>query len=252
MDVIICKDPAEVGRTAARRVMEILRRTSQPVLGVATGSSPLDLYHELARAVGAGEVDLSNLSCFALDEYIGLEPNDPNSYADTIRQTVTEPLHLDPARVHVPRGIGEDLDQGCRDYEEAIRVAGGVDVQILGIGANGHLGFNEPGSSFGGRTHLQRLTEQTREDNQRFFGDRDVPTHCVTQGLGTIMDARHLVLVAMGENKADAIAAACEGPVTAMCPASILQFHPDAWVVVDRAAASKLHHHWVEPVGVTQ
>lgn len=238
--MVICADEQAVGARAGERVVRVLEQSAAPVLGVATGSSPLGIYENLAQRVSDGRLDVSNLRCFALDEYLGLAPDDPNSYAETIRQTVTVPLGLDPDRVRVPSGVGEDIPAQCEAYERAIADAGGVDVQILGIGGNGHLGFNEPSSSFASRTRVLTLTRRTREDNARFFGEGFVPTHCVTQGLGTIMDARHLVVAAFGERKADAIAAAVEGPVTAMCPASVLQFHPHATVVVDEAAASKL------------
>lgn len=239
MEVIICQNEDEVGRIAGERIAQILTASSRPVLGVATGSSPLAIYAELARRVKNGDLDVSKAQFFALDEYLGLQPDDPNSYAETIRRTVTVPLGVDPVQVHTPSGTASDIMAACADYERSIRDAGGVDVQILGIGSNGHIGFNEPGSSFASRTRMKTLTARTREDNARFFSGF-VPTHCVTQGLGTIMDARHLVLTALGAKKADAIAAAVEGPVSAMCPASILQFHRFATVVVDEAAASKL------------
>ena len=229
MEVIICKDTTEMGEIAARHIIAVLARSTHPVLGVATGSSPLSTYQAMARLAKAGMADFSNLSAFALDEYIGLSPDDERSYTATIKHTVTEQLGLDPANVHVPEGSARDL------------VAGGVDIQILGIGGNGHIGFNEPSSPFSSRTRVMTLAPRTRDDNQRFFrADEAVPTHCLTQGLGTIMEARHLVLLANGEAKAGAIAAAVEGPVSAMCPASVLQFHQQAVVIVDEAAASKL------------
>jgi glucosamine-6-phosphate deaminase len=154
---------------------------------------------------------------------------------------VIEPLGLDPQRIHVPNGAHATIQHAGDDYEAAIEAAGGVDLQILGIGTDGHIGFNEPGSSFASRTRVKTLTEQTREDNARFFASVDeVPTHVLTQGLGTILEARHLVLVATGEDKAEAVAAAVEGPLSARCPASILQWHPHATVFVDEAAASCL------------
>lgn len=263
MEVIICSSPDEVARVAAGRIVQALAVRDEPVLGLSTGSSPLRIYHDLRRRIEAGELDLSHAHAFALDEYAGLPPDHPQSYFQTIRRTVTEPLRLAPDRVHVPDGMADDVLAACAAYEESIRWVGGIDVQILGIGANGHIGFNEPGSSFGSRTRLKTLASRTRADNERFFtagphsggpddhrpddhpddgepGADGVPTHCITQGLGTIMDARRLVLVAMGEHKAEAIARTVEGPVQAMCPASILQFHPQASVVVDEAAASKL------------
>ncbi len=241
MEVIICKNADEAGRRAAARIAGILSRRADPVLGVATGSSPLATYSALAELAHAGSLDISHLKAFALDEYVGLPTSDERSYAATIRHTVTEQIGLDPAGVHVPDGLAEDIIAGCRAYEQAIKDAGGIDVQILGIGGNGHIGFNEPSSSFASRTRLKTLAPRTLHDNKRFFSEGEtVPTHCVTQGLGTIMDARHVVLLANGEAKADAVAAAVEGPVSSMCPASILQHHEHAVVIVDEAAAAKL------------
>lgn len=241
MEVIICADAVQVGKVAAERIADAIRDLATPVLGVATGSSPLAVYEELAARVRSGDIDLSFGMAFALDEYVGIDPSHPQSYAQTIRRTVTEPFRMDPSRVHVPNGNASDLHAAAADYDEAIKQAGGVDVQILGIGSNGHIGFNEPTSSFASRTRVKTLTPQTRQDNARFFESEDqVPRHCVTQGLGTILDARRAVLVASGEHKAEAVAAMVEGPVSAMCPASILQFHRHAVVIVDEAAASRL------------
>ena len=241
MEVIICSTAEEVGRRAADRIVKELAGLSTPVLGVATGSSPLAVYRELAGKVAAGEIDFSHAMAFALDEYVGIDRSHPQSYAEAIRQTVTEPLGMDPKRVHVPNGMAADLHAAAAAYDAAIGEAGGVDVQILGIGSNGHIGFNEPTSSFSSRTRVKTLTQQTREDNARFFEDEaDVPQHCVTQGLGTILDAKMALLVASGEQKADAVAAMVEGPVSAMCPGSVLQFHRRAVIYVDEAAASKL------------
>jgi len=242
MEVIICPIEAKVGQVAAAKVAKIATAVGPGVvLGVATGSSPLSTYEGLARLIAAGGLDLSQASAFALDEYVGLADGHPESYHEVIRRTVTEPLGLDASRVHVPDGSVHGLASAGERYEKAIAAAGGVDVQILGIGANGHIGFNEPTSSLTSRTRVKTLTERTRADNARFFNSLDdVPRHCVTQGLGTIMAARHVVLVATGEAKADAIAHVVEGPITAMCPASVLQMHQFATVVIDEAAARHL------------
>ena len=245
MEIIICPDGDEVARVAAETVAQVCWRVGPDVvLGVATGSSPLALYRDLAALVSAGKVDLSGASAFALDEYVGLPEGHPESYAEVIRRTVTEPLGLDPARVRVPDGRADDIEEACERYELAIRDAGGVDIQILGIGANGHIGFNEPSSSLSSRTRIKTLTPKTRADNARFFDSLDqVPVHCLTQGMGTILDADEVVLVAQGAGKADAVAAMVEGPVSASCPGSILQTHQYATIVVDEAAASKLANH---------
>ncbi|WP_125098516.1 glucosamine-6-phosphate deaminase [Leucobacter chromiireducens] len=241
MDVIIVENAAAVAEHAAARIAARIAEKPNAVLGVATGSSPLGTYEALATRVTAGELDCSAVSAFALDEYVGLPLTHPESYHEVIRTTVTEPLGIDAARVHVPDGGAVDLEAAGADYERRIRDAGGVDLQLLGIGANGHIGFNEPCSSFASRTRVKTLAPQTRADNARFFdGIDDVPLHCITQGLGTILDARELLLVAQGEAKADAVAAMVEGPLASICPASALQLHAQATVIIDRSAASKL------------
>lgn len=243
MEIVICEDASEVGKVAADTLISCIAGLQTPVIGLATGSSPLSLYRELADRVDQGVISFSHSLAFALDEYVGIPLEHPQSYASVIAREVVGPLKLDPARVRVPDGHADDLDAAADDYDDAIALAGGVDVQILGIGSNGHLGFNEPFSSFSSRTRVASLTAQTRTDNARFFDSVDeVPTRCVTQGLGTIMDSRAAVLVASGEKKADAVAAMIEGPVAARVPASILQFHPHAVIVIDEAAASGLVH----------
>ncbi len=241
MEVIVEPTPDDVARVAADVVAGVVARRPDAVLGVATGSSPLGVYAELARRVADGRLDLSGVTAFALDEYVGLPPGHPQAYAAVVAREVTGPLRLDPARVHVPDGGADDLEAAAEEYERALADAGGVDVQLLGIGGNGHIGFNEPTSSFGSRTRIKTLTARTRADNARFFASPDeVPLHCLTQGLGTILGARRLLLVAQGEGKAAAVAAAVEGPLTSMCPGSALQLHPRATVVVDEAAAARL------------
>jgi glucosamine-6-phosphate deaminase len=248
MEVLVLPTPRDVARRAAEIVVRGLDDAgrNEPVIGLATGSSPLGLYAELARAVAGGRLDLRRARGFALDEYVGLEPGHPQAYRQILLREVCEPLGLPPDRLHVPdggRAGAAALADAAEEYEGRIHRAGGVDVQILGIGGNGHLGFNEPGSSLSSRTRVKRLAERTRNDNARFF-DRpeQVPTHCVTQGLGTVLEARRLVLVASGAAKADAVAAALEGPLSASCPASVLQWHPAVAVVIDEACASRLRN----------
>jgi len=213
-----------------------VREKADAVLGLATGSTPLTTWAALA----ARELDLSRVRGFALDEYVGLPAGHPESYRAVITREVVEPLGLTPSLVRVPADDGP-LETAGQRYEEAIIAAGGVDLQVLGIGRTGHVGFNEPGSSFASLTRVKTLTEQTRRDNARFFDSPDqVPMHCVTQGLGTIMRARHLVLLAFGSAKADAVAGAVEGPLTASLPGSAIQLHPRVTVIVDEAAASSL------------
>ncbi|MET1156665.1 6-phosphogluconolactonase [Arthrobacter sp.] len=227
----------EAGVAAAEQVAELVRSNPAAVLGLATGSSPLPLYEALARKA----VDMSAVTAFALDEYIGLPAGHTQSYATVIRTHVIEPLGMTTGSVHVPDGNPEDEEHAGGAYEAAIAAAGGIDLQILGIGSNGHLGFNEPGAPFSSRTRAVTLADRTRRDNTRFFGTLEaVPTRAVTQGLATIFDARHLLLIAHGSGKAQAIRRALTGPVTEEFPASLIQLHPSATVVLDREAAALL------------
>jgi glucosamine-6-phosphate deaminase len=238
-EIVIVADAGAAGAVVAEEIARLVRANPDAVLGLATGSTPVPVYEALpARLAG---VDLSGVRGFALDEYVGLDPAHPESYRSVITREVVEPLGLDPSRVAVPNGSLDGIDHAGDDYERALVEAGGVDLQILGIGTDGHIGFNEPGSSFASLTRVKTLTRQTREDNARFF-DRidDVPRHCITQGLGTILRARHLMLLAFGTHKAAAVAGAVEGPVTASLPASAIQLHPHTTVVLDEAAASAL------------
>jgi glucosamine-6-phosphate deaminase len=238
-EVIIVESPAQAGPLVAEAIWRLVDQDPRTVLGLATGSTPLPVYRALAATRGGR--DLSGVRGFALDEYVGLPPAHPQSYRSVIHREVVEPLGLEPAQVLVPSGDPAGLGTAGSEYEADIAAAGGVDLQILGIGTNGHVGFNEPGSSLVSRTRVKALAIQTRRDNARFFGSLDeVPTHCVTQGLGTITQARHLVLLAFGAHKADAVARAVEGPLTARTPASIIQLHPHASVILDAAAAAKL------------
>lgn len=238
MDVIVLDSAEQSAEIGADLVVDTFRDLPEGVIGLATGSSPQLLYQALGARVRDG-ADFSRLSAFALDEYIGIPVGHPESYHSIIRRDVVEPLGLDAARVHIPDGVADD--DAAAAYEDAIRLAGGIDIQILGIGSNGHVGFNEPGSSLTSRTRVARLAEATREANARFFKSRDdVPEFCVTQGLGTILDAGHLLLVANGTHKAHAVAAALEGTVSMACPASVLQLHPRVTVLLDAAAASGL------------
>ncbi len=242
MEVIITEHEDDRVRPVADHIEALLAAVPRTVLGLATGSSPLPLYTELIRRHRAGRVSFAEATAFTLDEYVGLPDAHPERYRHVIERELTSHVDLDPARVHGPDGNAADLPAACRAYEDAITAAGGVDLQILGIGSDGHVAFNEPGSSFASRTRIKTLTSQTRIDNARFFGDDvdAVPRHCLTQGLGTIMSARHLVLFATGSGKAEAVAQLVEGPVSALWPATILQHHPHVTVLVDTAAASRL------------
>ncbi|QXQ99340.1 glucosamine-6-phosphate deaminase [Streptomyces sp. WY228] len=216
MEVVIVPDATAGGELIAEAIAALLGRKPDALLGVATGSTPLPIYRALAAMVASGAVDASRARICQLDEYVGL------------------PADRAPSRATLGRGL--------QAYDRALAEAGGVDLQLLGIGTDGHIGFNEPCSSLASRTRIKTLTQQTRVDNARFFDDdiEQVPHHVITQGIGTILDSRHPILLATGEGKAEAIAQTVEGPVASIVPASALQLHPHATVVVDEAAASKL------------
>lgn len=236
MKIIECHTDSDLGEAGAREVLSALRRRRNPVLGLATGSSPVPIYRALA-----GREDFSGVRGFALDEYVGLGSNDPQSYLSVIHREIVGPLGMDPSLVLVPDGLTLDASAEADRYETAIRDAGGVDVQILGLGSNGHLAFNEPPSSFTSGTREVALSDSTRHDNARFFPHfDDVPTHAITQGLATIMSARVLVLVASGVRKAGAVARALQGPATEDFPASILQEHPHVTVILANGAGHLL------------
>ncbi len=237
---VIIDTPEGIAKQAAEIYKDILAEKPNAVLGFATGSTPLDLYAELVRLYEAGEISFKDVTTFNLDEYVGLEPTHDQSYRYFMDTNLFTKIDLDPEAVHIPSGIDTSAD-ALAGYDQAIAEAGGVDMQLLGIGCNGHIGFNEPGTPLESLTHVVELTQNTREVNARFFESLDdVPTHAATMGIRTVMNARKLLLIALGESKADAVKATVEGPVTADCPASVLQLHPDAIVFCDEAAASKL------------
>jgi glucosamine-6-phosphate deaminase len=242
MEVVILDGAEAIGRLAADAIVGLLARKPTAVLGLATGSSPLVIYDELARRCEAGEVSFAQARGFTLDEYVGLAASHPERYRNVIDTELVSRVDFAPGAVRGPDGLAEDILGACAAYEAAIAEAGGVDLQILGIGTDGHIGFNEPGSSLASRTRIKTLTRQTRLDNARFFdGDLEaVPTHCLTQGLATIMSARHVVLVATGQGKAEAVHHLAEGAVSALWPATILQHHPHTTVLLDEAAAGRL------------
>ncbi|MEW6511991.1 MAG: glucosamine-6-phosphate deaminase [Bacteroidota bacterium] len=241
MLVTVLEDYDAMSREAARFVADRIRKKPTLVLGLATGSSPLGMYKELIRMHRDEGLDFSKVTTFNLDEYVGLPPSHDQSYHYFMRENLFKHINLDPRHVHVPQGMAKDIDLFCEWYEARMREYGGIDLQVLGIGANGHIAFNEPGSSLGSRTRIKTLTGTTRMDNARFFKtNEEVPRYAITMGVGTIMDAKELLMVANGTGKADAILAAVEGPVTAMCPASIIQMHRLAFVFLDKKAASKL------------
>ena len=242
LEVVPLGSDGEIAAVAAGIVEAVVRRKPTAILGLATGSTPLPTYCELRRRHEAALApSYAAVTCFNLDEYVGLPAGHEQSYLATIARELTDALGIGRDRVNGPDPSPDGLATAGERYEALIAEAGGIDVQLLGIGSDGHLGFNEPGSSLASRTRMKTLTAQTRKDNARFFSSLDeVPTHVLTQGLRTILEARHLLLIATGESKAHATAAAVEGPVSASCPASVVQLHPHVTVLLDPAAASRL------------
>ncbi len=242
MEVIIADNASTAAEVVADAITSVVHAEPRPVLGLATGSSPLAAYRILIDRYRSGVISFVNARAFLLDEYVGLPLDHPEAYRSFIMREFTDHIDLPASQLFGPDGRRSELETAADRYEAQIADAGGVHLQLLGIGRDGHIGFNEPSSSLGSRTRLKTLTDMTRRDNARFFGDdyEAVPRHVLTQGIGTILDAGRLVLIATGSSKADAIAAAVEGPLTAMVPASALQLHPRVTLVVDEAAASKL------------
>lgn len=241
MQVQVFANSAQVAAAAGAFFAQQIQRHPQSVLGLATGSSPIGLYADLAARHRAGGLSVEGLTTFNLDEYVGLTSEHPQSYRYFMQQHLFGPLGLKPDQVHLPSGHCEDLAAQCADYDAAIERHGGIDLQLLGLGRNGHVGFNEPGTPFGARTHIVRLAEDTIQANARFFDSAaDVPTQAISMGIRSIMNARRILLVAMGPEKAQALRAAIHGPVTEQLPASVLQLHPDVTLMLDEQAASLL------------
>lgn len=242
MMVVIRANYEEVVRDGARIIANAIRKRPNLVLGLATGSTPLGVYNELIRLHREEGLDFSDVVTFNLDEYVGLTPKHPQSYHYFMHQNLFDHISIDQRKVHIPDGtVRSEYERYCENYEGAIKEAGGIDLQLLGIGRDGHIGFNEPTSSLGSRTRVKTLTRETLEDNRRFFGeDEEIPECAITMGIGTILEAKRVVLLAAGSNKAKAIARAIEGPITASVTASALQLHKDVIVVLDEDAASEL------------
>lgn len=234
----------EASAFAAKHVASTITAAENPVLGVATGSTPLDLYRELRQAHADGTFTLENAKAVALDEYVGIAEDHVERYRNVLSAELVgaDKTGLADERLYTPDGSAADPFEAASQYDKAIKSTGGVSIQILGLGSDGHIAFNEPSGSFVSRTHVEALTRQTREDNSRFFDNdiNNVPSLAITQGLGTIMEAQRIILLAFGENKADAVRELVEGPISAAWPATILQMHANVIVVTDEAAASKL------------
>lgn len=241
MRVVILENAIEVSRRAAEVVAGLLSKRPQAVLGLATGSTPLATYQQLIALHQKGLLSFARTTTFNLDEYVGLGPDHPQSYRMFMQRNLFEHIDIDAEATHVPDGLASDSFEYCRQYEQSIADAGGIDLQLLGIGTDGHIAFNEPGSSLASRTRLAVLTEQTRRDNARFFGSLDdVPKLAISMGVGTILESRQILLLATGANKADAVRSFIEGPVTSQIPATALQLHPMVTVLLDESAAGWL------------
>ena len=211
------------------------------VLGLATGSTPLPIYRELISMWHRGVIDFKNVVTYNLDEYVGLGPDHPFSYRRFMQENLFDYINVPQGNIHIPNGLAQDVDAECAAYDAAISAAGRLDLQLLGLGANGHIGFNEPAAVFTTHSYCVKLSEQTLKDNRRFFEDgAPMPTHALTMGIASIMQAKRIVLVATGKNKAAAVRAMIEGPVDPMVPASILQMHRHATILLDADAASLL------------
>ncbi len=250
MEVIIKSTYEEMSKAAAQKVARLLNTKPDAVLGMATGSTPLGLYQELVRMHREEGLDFSQVTTFNLDEYVGLRPDHPQSYHYFMHENFFQHVNVPKQNIYIPSGNTSNYRAFCSWYEQRIEECGGIDLQILGIGSDGHVAFNEPGSSLSSRTRLKTLAKQTIDDNARFFEQRaDVPMYAITMGVGTILEADQLILLANGENKAEAVAAAVEGPVTSMVTASALQLHPSAKIYLDDEAASQLemreYYDWI-------
>jgi len=250
VEVIIQSNQEAAAALVARIVARELRANPNLVLGLATGQTMECVYRHLVRLHRDEQLDFSLCRTFNLDEYVGLFPSDPNSYRHYMNQHLFRHVNVDPRNTHLPNGLANDLDEECRRYEAAIQRFGGIDLQLLGIGKAGHLGFNEPLSALRSRTRVKALTPTTLKQNAQFFGGEEhMPRRAITMGVGTILECRRCILLATGDTKADVIAKAVEGPITSMISATTLQLHPRCTVIVDEAAGSKLaekdYYRWI-------
>ncbi len=239
MKIHICT-AQQAAQRAAERYVQLLKRKTDAVLGFATGSTPLQLYAELIERYQAGDVSFQKATTFNLDEYVGLEGDNPQSYRYFMNANLFSKIDISIKNTHVPNGI-DCTDESVTVYDDIINAAGGIDLQLLGVGRNGHIGFNEPGTPFGSITHIVNLSRSTREANARFFASlNDVPQQAVSMGIKTVMNARSILFFAQGEEKAEVVRDALYGPVTEDVPASVLQLHPDVELFIDFEAAKLL------------
>lgn len=241
MRVIVVDNYEEMSKKAAVMVASQIHLDPKSILGLATGSTPIGMYKALIDMYKNDELDFSEVTSFNLDEYYGLEPSNNQSYAYFMNENLFKHINIDRSKVYIPNGLAKDVEKECHEYDFLIDSMGGIDIQILGIGSNGHIGFNEPNINFEARTHLVELDEQTIKDNARFFDSIEaVPTKAISMGIKTIMQSKKIVLLASGANKAEAIRKTIEGKITSDLPASILQIHKDVVFILDKEAASAL------------
>ena len=241
MKIYVAEDYQSMSRKAANIVSAQVILNPASVLGLATGSTPVGMYKQLIDWYNKGDLDFDQVKSVNLDEYVGLAPDHPQSYRYFMQTNFFDHINISPDNTNLPNGQAADLAAECQRYNQVIKSQGGIDVQLLGMGHNGHIGFNEPGDAFELETHVVDLTERTIEANARFFASPDeVPRQALTMGIKTIMQARQILVVVSGEDKADAVKAALTGPVTPKVPASILQMHPNVMLVADKAAMSKM------------
>ncbi len=251
MEIIVKDSCDEMSKVAARVVAKVLNAKPNAVLGLATGSTPLGLYQELVRMHKDEGLDFSQVTTFNLDEYVGLREKHPQSYHYFMHENLFRHINIATQNIYIPSGTTDNYEAFCKWYEQRIDECGGIDLQVLGIGTDGHIAFNEPTSSLGSRTRIKTLAKQTIDDNARFFDSAaEVPVYAITMGVGTILEADRILLLANGKNKADAVAQAIEGPVTSMITASALQLHSDVMFIIDRDSASSLdmleYYEWIQ------
>ena len=243
MEVVICKTKEQASKLAADMITEAVKKNPRIVLGLATGSTPVLMYSEMAKAVKAKKVSYKQVKSWNLDEYVGLPGTHDQSYRYFMNENLFKKIDIKLSNTHVLNGLAKDPEKECKAYEAQIKKAGGIDIQVLGIGSDGHIAFNEPGTSLKSRTSVVYLTPSTIKDNARLFfkgKEKEVPTRALSMGVGTICEARKCILLAFGKGKADAVKGCVEGPMSQFCTASALQAHNDAWIFCDEEAASKL------------
>ncbi len=242
MNVLVYSDEEQIGIAAGNYMCGQVLQKPDSVLGLATGSTPLKPYKQMTELYRKGVIDFSRVTTFNLDEYVNLDINDKNSYHTFMRENLFDKINIPPENINFLDGNAEDLQLECDSYEKRIKAAGGIDIQLLGIGSNGHIAFNEPSDCFQRWSHVVELKESTVKDNSRFFNSLDeVPTKAVTMGIGSIMQAKKILIIAIGKKKAHAIKQVINGNVTPMCPASVLQFHTDVTLMLDKDAASLIN-----------